>query len=89
MQSVEVEILGRKHRLRTDDPVQTRAVARAIDSRLKELQERYQMLDYYKLLLLAILQMQNDIFELDKKNQNLNKELEKLNQMIGQIISDG
>lgn len=89
MQSVEVEILGRKHRLRTDDPEQTKAVAKAIDSRLNDLQARYELLDYSRLLLLAILQMQNDIFELDKKNQNLNKELEKLNQMIGKIISDG
>ena len=89
MQSVEVEILGRKHRLRTDDPEQTKAVAKAIDSRLNDLQARYELLDYSRLLLLAVLQMQNDIFELDKKNQNLNKELEKLNQMIGKIISDG
>ena len=89
MQSVEVEILGRKHRLRTDDPEQTKAVAKAIDSRLNDLQARYELLDYSRLLLLAVLQMQNDIFELDKKNQNLNKDLEKLNQMIGKIISDG
>ena len=75
--------------MRTDNPEQTRAVAKAIDGRLNELQARYQMLDYNRLLLLAILQMQNDIFELDKKNQNLNKELEKLNQMIGKILSDG
>ncbi|HAN40364.1 MAG TPA: cell division protein ZapA [Candidatus Cloacimonetes bacterium] len=88
MQSVEVEILGRKHRLRTDNPEQTKAVAEAIDNRLNELQVRYEMLDYSRLLLLAILQMQNEIFELDKNNQNLNKELEKLNQMIGKIISD-
>ncbi len=75
--------------MRTDNPEQTKAVAKAIDVRLNELQDRYQMLDYSRLLLLAILQMQNDIFELDKKNDNLNKELEKLNQMIGKIITDG
>lgn len=75
--------------MRTDAPEQTKAVAKAIDSRLNDLQARYELLDYSRLLLLAVLQMQNDIFELDKKNQNLNKELEKLNQMIGKIISDG
>ncbi len=74
--------------MRTDNPEQTKAVAEAIDNRLNELQVRYEMLDYSRLLLLAILQMQNEIFELDKNNQNLNKELEKLNQMIGKIISD-
>lgn len=89
MQSIEVEILGRKHRLRTDDPEQTKAIAQAINSRLGKLQANYELLDFSRLLLLCALQMQQDIFLLDKKNQTLNSELEKLNQMIGKILSDG
>ena len=88
MTSIEVEILGRKYRLRIDDPNETKDIAKEIDDRLNKLQIQYETLDLSRLLLLCVMQMQKEIFELGKQNQNLSSEQERLNQMIGKIFAE-
>lgn len=88
MQSVEVDIFGRKFRLRSDDPQRICDVVNEINRQLNELQSSYDQLDFSKLLLLLALQQQEKVFTLQQKNQELASDLERLNQMIGKIIGE-
>jgi len=88
MQSVEVEIFGRKFRLRTDDVEKTQLIASEINSQLADLQILYDSLDFTKLLLLLALQQQEQVLDLQGKNHILSSDLERLNLMIGKIIGE-
>jgi len=87
MQSVEVEIFGRRFRLRSDNEERTRKVADEINRQITELSEHYDNLDFTRLLLLICLQQQEQNLVLGDKNTELGSELERLNQMISKIIS--
>lgn len=87
MQAVEVEIFGRRFRLRSDDPERTTKVAEALNEQIAELSKQYDNLDFTKLLLLICLQQQEQVQVLEDKNTELGSELERLNQMISKIIS--
>jgi cell division protein ZapA (FtsZ GTPase activity inhibitor) len=87
MQSVEVEIFGRRFRLRSDDEARTKKVADEINRQILELSEHYDNLDFTRLLLLICLQQQEQNIVLGDRNTELSSELERLNQMISKIIS--
>ncbi len=87
MQSVEVEIFGRRFRLRSDDELRTRKVADEINRQIMELSKHYDNLDFTRLLLLICLQQQEQNIVLGDRNTELSSELERLNQMISKIIS--
>ena len=82
MQSVEVEIFGRRFRLRSDDPERTKQIANEINDQIDALSKHYDNLDFTKLLLLICLQQQDEVLTLDAKNRALSSELERLNQML-------
>ena len=86
MQSVEVEIFGRRFRLRSDNPARTKKIADEINRQIEELNESYENLDFTKLLLLICLQQQEQVFTFGEKNGELRSELDRLNQMISKII---
>ncbi|MDD4310480.1 MAG: cell division protein ZapA [Candidatus Cloacimonetes bacterium] len=86
MQSVEVEIFGRRFRLRSDDPLRTKRVADEINRQIAELNDSDDNLDFTKLLLLICLQLQEQVFTLSDKNLEIGSELDRLNQMISKII---
>jgi len=88
MQSVEVEIFGRKFRLRTDDVEKTQTIVAEINNQLSDLQILYESLDFTKLLLLLALQQQEQVLELQSQNILLSSDLERLNLMIGKIIGE-
>lgn len=88
MQTVEVEIYGRKFRLRSDDPSRTLTIVDSLNHQLAELVAKYQDLDFTKLLLLISLQQQESINDLQGKNKVLSSDLDRLNQMISKIIGD-
>ena len=88
MTSIEVAIFGRVYRLQTSDPESTLLVAAELDRQLNELKERYEIMDFSKLLLLVALQQQEEVQSLKKNYQTQGKELERLNQMISKILGD-
>ncbi|HNW24299.1 MAG TPA: cell division protein ZapA [Candidatus Cloacimonas sp.] len=85
MESVEVEIFGRRFRLRSDDPERTKRVADEINNQIDALSKHYDNLDFTKLLLLICMQQQEEVLTLGDKNRALNSELERLNQMFTKI----
>lgn len=88
MSSIEVEIFGRKYKLKGDDTQKLRLIAEKLNQQLIELGEQYELLEFNKLLLLCSLQLQEKIIELNKTNQELKDELERMNQMISAFILD-
>ena len=88
MNSVEVEIYGRIFRLRSMNPAQTLQIASDINKQLDELKEKYDSLDFTKLLLLVTLQQQEQISNLTVRNKELTADLERMNNMISKIIGD-
>lgn len=88
MQSVEVEIFGRRFRLKSDNPVRTAQVADEINRQIEELNSTFDNLDFTKLLLLICLQQQEQILALDEKNITLSNDIDRLNTMISMIIAD-
>ena len=85
MESVEVEIFGRRFRLRSDDPERTKRVADEINNQIDALSKHYDNLDFTKLLLLICMQQQEEVLTLGDKNRALNSELERLNQMLSKL----
>lgn len=88
MNSVEVEIYGRIFRLRSMDPAQTLQIASDINKQLAELKEKYENLDFTKLLLLLSLQQQEQVSNLTVRNKELTTDLERMNNMVSKIIGD-
>lgn len=88
MQSVEVEIFGREFRFRTDEPEQTQEIASTINEELNTLRELYENLDFTRLLLLLALRKQDEIIALRKQNLELEKNLERVNQMVEKIVGE-
>jgi cell division protein ZapA (FtsZ GTPase activity inhibitor) len=88
MQTVEVEIYGRKFRLRSDDPSRTLNIVDSLNEQINELVSKYQDLDFTKLLLLNSLQQQECLLDLKDKNITLSTDLDRLNQMISKFIGE-
>lgn len=87
MQSIEVVIFGRKFRLRSEDHAQTLAIAEDLSARLKDLHEKYETLDFSRLLLLSAFQRELEIDKLIKENESLKNELNRMNQMIEKFMN--
>ena len=88
MSSIEVDIYGRKYKLKGDDTAKLRLIAEKLNIHLMELGDQYELLEFNKLLLLCSLQLQEKVIELNKVNQELKDELERMNQMISAFVFD-
>ncbi|HNX37397.1 MAG TPA: cell division protein ZapA [Candidatus Cloacimonadota bacterium] len=88
MNSIEVEIYGRIFRLRSQDPALTMQIAADINKQINELKEKYDNLDFTKLLLLVSLQQQEQVQLLQIRNKELSTDLDRMNQMISKIIGE-
>ncbi|MCK9185785.1 MAG: cell division protein ZapA [Candidatus Cloacimonetes bacterium] len=87
MQSVEVEIFGRRFRLRSDDPTRTKKIAADLSQQLHDIYEANDQLDFARLLLLVCFKQQEDYQLLLEDNDKIRAELERMNQMIEKIVS--
>jgi cell division protein ZapA (FtsZ GTPase activity inhibitor) len=88
MQSIEVDIFGRKFRLRTDDPDRLERIVAEINTQLDELQKTFDTLDFTRLLLMLALQQQEKVDVLEDQTRERGTDLDMLNSMIGKIIGD-
>ena len=88
MRSVEVQIYGRKYRLRCDDPQEMQAIANDINAQLEDIKQQTECIDFHKLLLLLVLQQQEHMRELHKVNTEFKSDIDRMNQMISKIIGD-
>ena len=87
MQSVEVEIFGRRFRMRSDNPTRTKEIAEDLSEQLHKLHEGNENLDFSRLLLLICFRQQEELKLILEDNQKIRNELERMNQMIEKIVS--
>lgn len=88
MKSVEVEIYGRKFKLRGDDPDKIIRIANSLNQQLEELNDKYDIIDQYKLLILNSLNISEQLIDLQDLNVSLKEEIDRLNKLISSFISD-
>lgn len=87
MQSVEVEIFGRRFRMRSDDPTRTQTIAADLSRQVSEIYSTNEELDFARLLLLVCFRQQEDLMAVLEDNDRIRTELERMNQMIEKIVS--
>ncbi|MDD3535670.1 MAG: cell division protein ZapA [Candidatus Cloacimonetes bacterium] len=87
MQSVEVEIFGRRFRMRSDDPTRTQRIAEDLSRQISEIYAVNDELDFARMLLLVCFRQQEELIEVLADNERVRTELERMNQMIEKIVS--
>lgn len=87
MQSVEVEIFGRRFRMRSDDPTRTQRIAEDLSRQISEIYAVNDELDFARMLLLVCFRQQEELIEVLADNDKIRTELERMNQMIEKIVS--
>jgi len=88
MRSVEVQICGRKYRLRCEDPLEIQAIADDINVQLEDIKQQTDCIDFHKLLILLVLQQQEHMRDLRKVNAELKSDIDRMNQMVSKIIGE-
>ena len=88
MGSIEVEIFGRKYKLKGEDTNKLRQIAERFNQILLEISNEHEMLEYSKLLVLCGLQLQDKVYDLSQTNRELREELDHVNEIISSVLQD-
>jgi cell division protein ZapA (FtsZ GTPase activity inhibitor) len=88
MKSVEVEIFGKKYRLRSDTPQKVNEYAGYLNSLLEDISSKYGIVDNKDSLTLAAMILTEKIFELTDESEQLKKEIDSLNTKISSFFLD-
>lgn len=88
MQTVEVVILGKKFRLRSDDPERLQEYATYLNNTLDEITAKYGLVDAKDTLTLAGMILTEQLFHLTEDSEHLKKEIDKLHSKISSFIKD-
>ena len=87
MKSVEIEILGKRYYLKTDEPETLLELAKILESQLKELDEKYKTAEQHKLFVLNSLRILKQLSETAERNRRLEKQLEQIDTLLEQDIT--
>lgn len=82
MQTVEVEILGKKYYFKSDNPEELLNRARILEKELEELNSRFNTVDQSKILVLYSLKILDKYLQEKDKNKHLSVEVEKINELM-------
>ena len=85
MQTVEVEILGRKYYFKSDDPAELIARVKKLEKDLEELNSRYNTVDQSKLFVLYSLKLLDQYLMEKEKNDKLRIEYEKIDKVMQEL----
>ena len=88
MNSVEVEILGKKYRLRSDTPQKVEDYAAYLNTLLDELSSKYGIVDSKDSLTLAAMILTEKIFDLTTHSEQLKKEIDSIHTKISSFFVD-
>ena len=88
MTSVEVEIFGRRHRLRGDDPDRIRQYAEYLNTELDRLAERMEFAESVSVLSLGGMVLTEQLFEEREKTQTLQKEIDRLRGLLESFLDE-
>ncbi len=85
MKTIEVEILGKKYYLKTDNPVKLREHAEYLDSQLEELYEKFNTIDQNKLYVLYSLILTEKYLAEVEKNKILSQSSKKIDHLLDEL----
>ncbi|MBN2460106.1 MAG: cell division protein ZapA [Candidatus Cloacimonetes bacterium] len=85
MQTVEVNILGKKFYLKSDDPQKLLERVRYLESNLEELNARFNTVDQTKLYVLYSLTLLESYLTEVEKNKELNSQVEKITELMQKL----
>ncbi|MBN1327085.1 MAG: cell division protein ZapA [Candidatus Cloacimonetes bacterium] len=88
MQTVELVVLGKKYYLKSDNPEKLKEFARQLENSLEELNQRFNTVDQTKLYLLHTLQLMERCLELNKQNDELRCQFERIGDLFKDIESE-
>lgn len=88
MQTVEVVILGKKYRLRSEDPEKLQQYATYLNSTLDEITAKYGLVDAKDTLTLAGMILTEQLFHLTEDSEHLKKDIDNLHSKISSFIKN-
>ena len=88
MQSIEIELLGRKYFFKTDNPDKIREYAEFMKKELDSLYERNPAIDHTKLFAYYSLSLTERFFDEIAKNKELSEELKNIDSSLKDLNSD-
>ncbi len=88
MQPIDIELFGRKLRIRGDNPAKVQEYADFLNAQLEELQSKVEFTDHTNLILFAALIITEKYFQERDMNSALAEEMNRLNDMIKAFVSE-
>ncbi len=88
MKSVEVEILGKKYRLRAEDCRKIEDYASYVNTLLDDISSKYGIVDNKDSLVLATMVLAEKLFVMTEESDKLRKEIETLDSKISSFFVD-
>jgi len=85
MQTVEIQILGRKYYLKSDDPDKLKARAQYLEEKLEELNRKFNTVDQTKLFVLYTLILLEDYLSDKAEIEDLKKEFQQITEVLKKI----
>ncbi|MBT3169093.1 MAG: cell division protein ZapA [Candidatus Cloacimonetes bacterium] len=82
MNSVEIEILGKKYFFKTENPEKLKKTATYLKEQLEKMNEKYNTVDQHKLFVLYALRLTEQYFENENVNEKLTVELDNIAKLM-------
>ncbi len=88
MQPIEIELFGRKLRIKGDNPEKVREYAKFLNAQLEDIQSKIEFTDHTNLILFGALIITEKYFQEREMNSALAEEMNRLNDMIKAFVSE-
>lgn len=88
MKSIEIEIVGKKYRFRTDNPGQIKESAAHLNSLLDDITSKYGIIDSKDSLVLAAMDLADKLFQITEESRKLRQEMDELHSKISSFFVD-
>jgi cell division protein ZapA (FtsZ GTPase activity inhibitor) len=82
METVEIEVLGKIYRLRSDNPNEIRNYSEKLNAILDKLYTEYKIIDNKDLLILSAMRLVEENEQLLKKNEQLENKIDGLDRIV-------
>jgi len=88
MVSLEVEILGKKYRFRSDNPDKITECASHLNSLLDEITSKYGIIDGKDILVLAAMDLTDKLFQLTEESREMRHDMQQLTRQISAFFGE-
>ena len=88
MISIEIEILGKKYRFKSDEPKKLKEYADNLNDLLKEVTEEYNLIDGRDILSLAGMRLTEKVLLISKENEELRQKIAELSDILSNFLAE-